>query len=171
MAISAYLTALDDEQLVALLRRRPDLATPSPVTLASLAVRATSRSSLERALASVDAAVLQAIEAVVALAPEGPPSRERVVTAVAGTGTSSDTGTGTGTGYGTTSGAGTSPTPDAAGADAAADPGQDAAVVARALDEAIGLALVWPDDDGLHAAPGLAEILGPYPAGLAPARS
>jgi len=167
MAISAYLTALDDEQLVALLRRRPDLATPSPVTLASLAVRATSRSSLERALASVDAAVLQAIEAVVALAPEGPPSRERVVTAVAGTGTSSDTGTGTG--YGTTSGAGTSPTPDAAGADAAADPGQDAAVVARALDAAIGLALVWPDDDGLHAAPGLAEILGPYPAGLAPA--
>lgn len=134
MAISAYLTALDDEQLVALLRRRPDLATPSPVTLASLAVRATSRSSLERALASVDAAVLQAIDAVVALTPDGPPSRERVVAAVAGT-----------------------------------DLGQDAAVVVRALDEAIGLALVWPDDDGLHAAPGLAEILGPYPAGLAPA--
>src|SRR5699024_6410070 len=45
----------------------------------------------------------------------------------------------------------------------------DAALVARALDDAIALALVWPEDDGLHAAPGLAEMLGPYPAGLAPA--
>lgn len=134
MAISASVSTLDDDSLVALLRRRPDLATPSPVTLASLAARATSRSSLERALGSVDAAVLQAVEAVVALAPDGPPSRERVVAAIAGTTT-----------------------------------GADAALVGRALDDAIGLVLLWPEGDGLHAAPGLTEVLGPYPAGLAPA--
>ncbi len=142
MAISAYLSALDDEQLVAVLRRRPDLATPSPVTLTSLAARATSRSSLERALAAVDAAVLQAVEAVVALAPDGPPSRERVVAAIAG--------------------------PEHVATSVTTD---DAALAGRALDEAVALALVWPDEDGLHAAPGLAGILGPYPAGLAPAPS
>ena len=141
MAISAYLTALDDERLVALLRRRPDLATPSPVTLASLAARATSRSSLERALASVDAAVLQAVEAVVALEPDGPPNRERVIAAIAG------------------------PADERAG-EVTVRSDDDAAFVGRALEEAIALALVWPDDDGVHAAPGLAEILGPYPAGL-----
>lgn len=158
MTISAYLTALDDEQLVALLRRRPDLATPSPVTLASLAARATSRSSLERALASVDAAVLQAVEAVVALAPDGPPSRERVVAAVVGPSAGSPG-----------SAAQTSPAPGVV-EDVVRAP-DDASFVGRALDEAIALVLVWPDDDGLHAAPGLAEILGPYPAGLAPAPS
>ncbi|MCL2464156.1 MAG: helicase-associated domain-containing protein [Micrococcales bacterium] len=124
-------------QLVALLRRRPDLATPPPVTLASLAARATSRASLERALAGVDAGVLQVVEAVVALTPDGPPSRERVVAAVAGSAAPS-------------------------GAD-------DRALVGCALDEAVALALVWPDGAGLHAAPGLADMLGPYPAGLAPA--
>lgn len=134
MAISAYVSALDDDSLVALLRRRPDLATPSPVTLASLAARSTSRSSLERALASIDAAVLQAIEAVVALAPDGAPSREQVVAAIAG-----------------------------------ATSGADTSLVDRALDEAIGIVLLWPEGDGLHAAPGLTEMLGPYPAGLAPA--
>ncbi|OJV81454.1 MAG: hypothetical protein BGO37_05770 [Cellulomonas sp. 73-92] len=163
MAISDYLTALDDEHLVALLRRRPDLASPSPVTLASLAARATSRSSLERALASVDAAVLQAVEAVVALAPDGPPSRERVVAAITGP-SAGDGGTGS-------SPAPTLALPAAPGDGGAAPLGAatDASFVGRAVDEAIGLALVWPDDEGLHAAPGLAEILGPYPAGLAPA--
>lgn len=157
MAISDYLTALGDEQLVALLRRRPDLATPSPVTLGSLAARATSRSSLERALASVDAAVLQVVEAVLALAPDGPPSRDRVLAAVAG---AADV----------TLGAGARPAP-ATGpvSDEPAAPDDEAALVGRALDEASALALVWPESDGLHVAPGLAEILGPYPAGLAAA--
>lgn len=157
MAISAYLTALDDERLVALLRRRPDLATPSPVTLASLAARATSRSSLERALAAADAAVLQVVEAVVALTPDGPPSRERVVTAVAGP-------------TGGTLGEGTGAHPATDGPDEAAPAEQThdgRELVNRALDDAVALALVWPEDGGLHAAPGLAEILGPYPAGLA----
>ena len=42
-----YLRDRSDDELVALLRSRPDLASPSPATLSSLAVRATSRSSLE----------------------------------------------------------------------------------------------------------------------------
>ncbi|MET0434146.1 MAG: hypothetical protein ABW025_08255, partial [Cellulomonas sp.] len=64
---SEHLRGRSDDELVRLLLRRPDLAHPSPATLASLAARATSRPSLERALAGVDAAVLQAVEAVVAL--------------------------------------------------------------------------------------------------------
>ena len=64
---SEHLRARSDPELVDLLARRPDLANPSPSTLASLAARATSRVSLERALAGVDASVLQVLESVVAL--------------------------------------------------------------------------------------------------------
>ena len=64
---TGYLRARSDDELVALLVRRPDLATPHPATLASLAARATSRSSLDRALTWVDALVLQVLEAVVVL--------------------------------------------------------------------------------------------------------
>ena len=64
---SEHLRARSDAELVVLLGRRPDLANPAPSTLVSLAARATSRFSLERALAAVDASVLQVLEAVVAL--------------------------------------------------------------------------------------------------------
>ncbi|NMR20294.1 helicase-associated domain-containing protein [Cellulomonas fimi] len=64
---SEHLRSRSDAELVALLERRPDLASPAPSTLMSLAARATSRFSLERALAGVDASVLQVLEAVVAL--------------------------------------------------------------------------------------------------------
>ncbi|GEL95854.1 helicase-associated domain-containing protein [Cellulomonas composti] len=78
---SGYLRSSSDEQLVALLGRRPDLASPSPGNLTSLAVRATGRGSLERALAGVDAVVLQVLEAVVVL--DGA-TRAQVAQAVAG---------------------------------------------------------------------------------------
>ncbi|MGY4643788.1 helicase-associated domain-containing protein [Cellulomonas sp. URHB0016] len=81
---TGYLRARSDDELVALLRLRPDLAAPAPSTLSSLAVRATSRSSLDRALASVDAGVLQVLEAVVALDESGPVSSAQLVRAVAG---------------------------------------------------------------------------------------
>ncbi|MBO3096328.1 helicase-associated domain-containing protein [Cellulomonas dongxiuzhuiae] len=130
---TGYLRARSDDELVALLVRRPDLATPHPATMASLAARATSRSSLDRALTWVDALVLQVLEAVVVLTPRtGAPSRQDVLTAV---------------------GAG----PD------------DASAVTRALDDAVALLLLWPDDDGaLHPAPGLVDALGGSVAGLAP---
>ncbi|QHT58092.1 hypothetical protein GXP71_19740 [Cellulomonas sp. H30R-01] len=145
---TGYLRACGDDDLVTLLRLRPDLASPSPSTLSSLAARATSRASLERALAAVDAGVLQVVEAVVALGAERPVTAAAVRAAVAGD--------------------------DAAGGRLV-----DAAIV-----DAQARALIHPDlaepgsrprgrsstraDVPLHAAPGLAELLGPYPAGLAP---
>jgi len=81
---SEHLRARSDEQLVDLLLRRPDLAHPSPATLSSLAARATSRPSLDRALSQVDAGVLQVIEAVVVLADDDGVRARAVVTAVGG---------------------------------------------------------------------------------------
>ncbi|NMM31135.1 MAG: helicase-associated domain-containing protein [Cellulomonas sp.] len=140
---SEDLRSRSDDELVALLRRRPDLASPSPSTLSSLAARATSRASLERALGSVDAVVLQAVEAVVALHDDATPvTADRVAQAV---GARSDA---------------------------------DRELVDMALARAVSLLLVRLDEEpatgtatgrGLLAAPGLAELLGPYPAGLPPA--
>ncbi|WP_456786682.1 helicase-associated domain-containing protein [Cellulomonas sp. P5_C5] len=134
---TGYLRERSDDELVALLRSRPDLASPSPATLSSLAVRATSRSSLERALAGVDASVLQVLEAVVALSDPGPVTAADLPGAVGAT--------------------------DEAGVE----------LVERALRLAVVGTLVYPDSDAADApllpSPGLAEILGPYPAGLASA--
>ena len=124
---SEHLRSRSDADLVVLLGRRPDLADPAPSTLVSLAARATSRFSLERALAAVDASVLQVLEAVVALHDIRPAVTAADVAAVLG-----------------------APMPDA---------------VTRALD----LALLWGDGAALHPAPGLGELVGPYPAGLGPA--
>ncbi|WP_242496406.1 hypothetical protein [Xylanimonas protaetiae] len=71
MAYSEFVRRLDDDALVALLRARPDLAAPSPSTLRSLAARASSRTSLERALAQLDLPTLQALEAVLGLEAQG----------------------------------------------------------------------------------------------------
>ncbi|WP_345028516.1 helicase-associated domain-containing protein, partial [Cellulomonas oligotrophica] len=131
-SFSGWLRACDDDALVALLTARPDLASPSPATLASLAARATSRASLERALAGLDALVLQVLESVVVLG-DAPPTPDDVARAV---------------------GAGAS----------------DAPAVADAAGTAVRLALLHPDEAGrLHAAPGLADVLGTHVAGLAPA--
>lgn len=132
VTFTSALRARSDAELVELLRRRPDLASPSPSTFASLAVRATSRAGLERALARQDATCLQVLEAVVALGE--PVDAASVVAAVAGPQAPQDV--------------------------------QDQ--VRRALADVQVAALVWADEDGLRAAPGLAEQLGPYPAGLAP---
>lgn len=58
-----------DEDLAALLKARPDLARPAPADVTSLAARATTRSSIQRALDALDLAHLQALEAVVVAAP------------------------------------------------------------------------------------------------------
>ena len=158
------LRARTDDELVTLLRLRPDLGSPSPATLASLAVRATSRMSLERALAAVDAAVLQALEAVVALAAEEPPTRDGVLTAVAGPAVAAASVAGPAPAGSTV----TDGTDDDDPPDPTASAAADRALVGRALDDAVARALVWADDSGrLHPSPGLAEVLGPYPAGLA----
>ncbi|MDR7383801.1 helicase-associated domain-containing protein [Promicromonospora iranensis] len=131
-----------DTALAALLRARPDLATPSPSTLRSLAARASSRTSLERALARADALTLQVLEAVLALEPvlrppSGPLSTAVVTWALGG---------------------------------AAEDGHLVDAAVRRAVEHALlwdaggeyGATL------DLRTAPGLDELLGPNPAGLGP---
>ncbi len=64
------LRARDDAALVALLRARPDLLTPIPSDLASLAARATTRPSVTRAVDRLDRFTLQVLEVLCAL-PEG----------------------------------------------------------------------------------------------------
>ncbi len=61
------LRARDDDALVALLRARPDLATPPPSGSATLAARATTRISVQRALDALDTPTLQVAEALAAL--------------------------------------------------------------------------------------------------------
>jgi hypothetical protein len=131
-----------DEDLVTLMLRRPDLANPAPTTLASLAARATSRASLERAVARLDAFTIQVLEAVVILHEVvGQVNEHDLATAV----------------------------------------GADAADMGHAVEQVISLALVWADDErapmgaagratvgSLRPAPGLSEVLGPFPAGLGP---
>ncbi|GHS89474.1 hypothetical protein AGMMS50218_15840 [Actinomycetota bacterium] len=156
---SEFLRARTDAELVALLLRRPDLASPSPSTLSSLAARATSRVSLDRALSAADAATLQAVESVVALheGADGQPGAVRAgdVLPAVGVGATETPSTGT-----------------------PADPDADAALVTAALDRAVGLALLHPEDPQvrtddvdldtlLRPAPGLSELFGPHPAGLA----
>ncbi|WP_052466560.1 helicase-associated domain-containing protein [Mobilicoccus massiliensis] len=59
------LRSRSDTQLVELLGARPDLATPAPTDLATLAARATTPASVRRALDVLDTARLSALEAVV----------------------------------------------------------------------------------------------------------
>ncbi|WP_425552445.1 hypothetical protein, partial [Isoptericola halotolerans] len=62
-----------EDELLALLAARPDLGTPAPSTLRSLAARAASRTSLDRALGHLDAGTLQVLEALLALSHDGDP--------------------------------------------------------------------------------------------------
>lgn len=55
------------EELVALLVDRPDLARPTPADLTTLAARATTRASVQRALDRLDLAHLQALEVICVL--------------------------------------------------------------------------------------------------------
>ncbi len=63
------LRARSDDELAALLQARPDLARPAPSDVTALAARATTRSSVRRALEALDLAHLQALEAVVVASP------------------------------------------------------------------------------------------------------
>jgi len=142
--------ARDDAELLALLRARPDLATPSPSTLRSLAARASSRTALERALAHADARSLQALEAVVALSGNGPVSPDDVRHAVG------------------------ADEIDPSGQDDRAGASDGGSAVERSLADALTAALLWdagePGRPDLRPAPGLDDVLGPHPAGLGPAR-
>lgn len=63
-----------DTELSELLQRRPDLARPAPADLTSLAARATTRASVQRALDGLDLAHLQALEAIIVAGAAAPPA-------------------------------------------------------------------------------------------------
>nr|MBA2768309.1 DNA-binding protein [Sporichthyaceae bacterium] len=75
------LRARDDEALAALLRARPDLLSPVPSDLTSLAARATTRPSVQRALDLLNRFTLQVLE-VLCVVPE--PAEESSVRAALG---------------------------------------------------------------------------------------
>ncbi|KQV71679.1 hypothetical protein ASC64_21185 [Nocardioides sp. Root122] len=62
--LAEQLRAWPDERLVALLRARPDLATPAPQDSSQLASRAATRSSLHRALDGLDRLELSVLDAL-----------------------------------------------------------------------------------------------------------
>ena len=74
-----YLRALDDAALISMFTHRPDLVTPVPPDMASLAVRASSAPSLARAVDALNKWQLQVLE-VCAILPE--PFSEKDVTAL-----------------------------------------------------------------------------------------
>ena len=57
-----YLRALDDDALISMFTHRPDLVTPVPPDIASLAVRASSAPSLARAVDALNKWQLQVLE-------------------------------------------------------------------------------------------------------------
>ena len=74
-----YLRALDDDALISMFTHRPDLVTPVPPDIASLAVRASSAPSLARAVDALNKWQLQVLE-VCAILDE--PFSEKDVTAL-----------------------------------------------------------------------------------------
>lgn len=65
--LAADLRARDDAALATLLRARPDLLSPVPSDVSSLAARATTRASVQRALDVLDRFTLQVLEALCVL--------------------------------------------------------------------------------------------------------
>jgi Helicase conserved C-terminal domain len=64
-SLAEWLRHRSDEQLIELLRRRPDVALPAPADIATLASRVGVRSSVQRAVDALDAFTLRVLEALV----------------------------------------------------------------------------------------------------------
>lgn len=138
MGFTQHLRARGEDGLAALLDARPELAAPPPASVRALAARAGGRTSTERTVATVDALTLQCLEAVLGLAG----------TAGHAAGATAD--------------------------DVARALGTTVDTVRAPLRHLLDLSLVWtepwpPGDDAhLLPAPGVEDVLGPYPAGLGP---
>ncbi|WP_304452052.1 helicase-associated domain-containing protein [Nocardiopsis sp. YSL2] len=135
---TSWLRGRSDDELAALVAARPDLVQPVPVDIGALATRATTRNPVLRVLERLDGFGLQVLEAVVALGDDRMSEPVGVTTADLAA---------------------------ALGLTPAADPAHDP--LARALDELLRLALVWPDRGRLRPVQVLRELL-PQPAQLGP---
>jgi hypothetical protein len=78
----------DDRQLVALVLARPDLARPAPADLTSLAARASTRASVQRAVDALDAGRLQVLEALVVAGDTGDSAETEALLPLLGVGES-----------------------------------------------------------------------------------
>lgn len=78
-SFSDYLRSVDDAAFIALFTARPDLVTPVPPDIASLAVRACSAPSLARAIDSLNQWQLQVLEAAASV---NEPFNEKIVVAL-----------------------------------------------------------------------------------------
>ncbi|MDQ6851422.1 MAG: helicase-associated domain-containing protein [Actinomycetota bacterium] len=74
-SLTGWLRERSDAELGELLRRRPDLALPAPADLATLAGRLSARTSVQRAVDSLDAFTLRVLEAISLSALTGEPVR------------------------------------------------------------------------------------------------
>ncbi|MBB2986070.1 helicase-associated domain-containing protein [Terracoccus luteus] len=136
-----------DDELSELVLARPDLARPAPADLTSLAARASTRASVQRAIEALDRGHLQVLEALVVVGgeeadAEGPAGRRERLLGLLGL-------------LGVDDGVG--------------DDGQDGegAVVDRLADDLWRFGLLWADDAGVHhVVRTVPEVLGATVAGL-----
>jgi len=125
-SLAADLRARSDDELVALFQTRPDLVNPIPADMSAMAMRATTRSSVTRALDRLNQFELNVLEALAVL-PD--------------------------------------PTSAAAVRRLLAVPEQACRTTIETLRSR---GLVWGSARSLHLVRTVAEVLGPYPAGLGP---
>ncbi|KAA2262940.1 DNA-binding protein [Solihabitans fulvus] len=86
LPLADWLRAQDDDAIVALLRARPDLATPSPADTTVLATRIGTRASVARACEELDTFTLTVVEALLVLDADHSPTTLRAVTKLLGKG-------------------------------------------------------------------------------------
>ena len=170
---SDSIRALDTQELTALLAARPDLASPSPANLVSLAARASNSASLARALATLNARRLQVLESVFILRSLGQPTAPaNILFAILGADAApliSDEIPAPSTASGPAVPTEPAVATDPADATEPAAPLDQAALLESDIAHLRAAALLWQDEDGaLRLAPGLEDLFDTFPAGFGP---